>query len=222
MNFLFASIFGFIESIWRRWYGGWIEGTMEDKLPKWLYTFLSSRGTQTVFNLIVLFAIFMLNNGFLFTLFCQWLIGLGIKDWFIAAVLSIIIQFEFWSRGHGPAFDEGRGIPTQETIDRYQKVWWVFIPNFLIPKQYWYGFLYDFIWMWVRYTIGLFLMIPFLWSFNILWLGLIATSIYALCWTLYERDSWILKYIPFNMASIPTQLAELLIGFITGFWLMWF
>lgn len=222
MNFLFASIFGFIESIWRRWYGGWIEGTMEDKLPKWLYTFLSSRGTQTVFNLIVLFAIFMINSHFLLTPICQWLLGIGIKDWIIALIMSAIFQFEFWSRGHGPAFDEGRGEPTQETIDRYQKVWWVFIPNFLIPKQYWYGFLYDFIWMWVRYTIGLFLMIPFLWSFNILWLGLIATSIYALCWTLYERDSWILKYIPFNMASIPTQLAELLIGFITGFWLMWF
>ena len=46
MHFLFSTISGFIESIWRRWYGGWIEGTMEDKLPKWLYKFLSSRGTK--------------------------------------------------------------------------------------------------------------------------------------------------------------------------------
>ena len=31
-------------------------------------------------------------------------------------------------------------------IERYQKVWWVFIPNKLIPEEHWYGFLYDFIW----------------------------------------------------------------------------
>ena len=74
MHFLFSTISGFIESIWRRWYGGWIEGTMEDKLPKWLYKFLSSRGTQTIFNLIFLFGIFMLNPIWTATPLCNWLI----------------------------------------------------------------------------------------------------------------------------------------------------
>ena len=76
--------------------------------------------------------------------------------------------------------------------------------------------------MLTRYTYGLFLIVPFLWSFNILWLGLITASVYALCWTLYEKESWLFPLIPFNMTSNATQLAELIIGFIVGFWLMWF
>ena len=90
MHFLFSTISGFIESIWRRWYGGWIEGTMEDKLPKWLYRFLSSRGTQTIFNLIVLFGIFMLNPIWTTTPLSSWLISHGIYDWCIASIMSII------------------------------------------------------------------------------------------------------------------------------------
>lgn len=220
MQFLLSMISGTIESIWRRWFGGWVEGTMKDKLPKWLYKILASRGTQTIFNLIILFGIFMLNVGWMITPFSAWLIAHNISAWIIALIMAVIVQFEFWSRGHGPAFDIGRWNP-QEYIERYQKVWWAFIPNKLIPREHWYGFLYDFIWMLVRYTYGLIFLVPFLWSFKILWLGLIVTSLYAFCWTIYERDNWIIKYIPLDMVSGATQLAELLVGFAVGFLLMW-
>lgn len=220
MRFLLSMISGAIESIWRRWFGGWVEGTMKNKLPKWLYKILASRGTQTIFNLIVLFGIFMINAGWMVTPFSAWLIAHNISAWIIALIMTAIVQFEFWSRGHGPAFDVGRWNP-QEYVERYQKVWWASIPNKIIPREHWYGFLYDFIWMLIRYTYGLIFLVPFLWSFKILWLGLVVTGLYAFCWTIYERDSWIIKYIPFQMVGGATQLAELLVGFAVGFALMW-
>lgn len=221
MHLLFSTISGFIESIWRRWYGGWIEGTKKESLPKWIYNILSSRGTQTIFNLIFLFGVFLLNPVWATTPVSSWLISHGVYEWLIAIVLAVVFQLEFWSRGHGKAFDLGRGAPVNDD-GRYQKFWWVVVPNKLIPEKYWYGFLYDFIWMACRYTVGLLWLVPFLWSFNILWLGLITASVYALCWTLQERDSWVFSLIPWQMAGGSTQLAELLIGFIVGFWLMWF
>lgn len=220
MKLLTSIISGIFESIWRRWYGGWIEHNPFE--PKWLYKLLSSRGTQTIVNFIILFTMFMINSAWMTTPLCSWLISHNVYGWILAIIMTAIFQFEFWSRGHGPAFDEGRGNTDESTINRYQKVWWAIIPNALIPQKHWYGFLYDYIWMTVRYTIGLFLMVPFLWSFNILWLGLIVSSAYALCWTISERDEWVFNYIPFNMAKSATQLAELLVGFITGFWLLWF
>lgn len=222
MQFILSSISGFIESLWRRWFGGWAEHYFENKLSKWLYKIISSRGTQTIFNLIFLSGVFLINSNWAGTPLSGWLISLGIPFWLLATIIAALFQFEFWSRGHGPAFDIGRGVPTQETIDRYQKVWWSIIPNKLIPEKHWYGFLYDFVWMLTRYTYGLFLIVPFLWSFNILWLGLITASVYALCWTLYEKEPWIFPLIPFNMTSNATQLAEIIVGFIVGFWLMWF
>ena len=163
----------------------------------------------------------MLNTSlWINTPFCAWLMSWGVKDWCIASIMSIIFQFQFWSRGHGPAFDIGRGETVDEdTKKRYQKVWYAFIPNKLIPEEHWYGFLYDLIWMTARYTEGTLLMIPFLWSFDILWLGLITSSVYALCWTIQERDSWVIKYIPWKMVTVATQLAELIIGFLVGFYI---
>lgn len=222
MQLILATISGGLEALWRRWFGGWAGHYFEGKLPNWLYKIVESRGTQTVVNLIFLFGVFMINNYWMSTLFSSWLIGLGLPSWVLALVLSALFQFEFWSRGHGPILDEGRAEPTQETIDRYQKVWWAFVPNNIVPKAYWYGFWYDFMWTWTRYTYGLFLLVPFLWSFNILWLGLITAGIYSICWTLYERDNWIFKLFPFEMTSSPHQLAEIITGFVVGFWLMWF
>lgn len=221
MQFILSTISGFIESIWRRWFGGWVEQSFENVLPKWAFKILASRGTQTAFNLIFLFAVFMLNTSlWINTPLCSWLMSFGVKDWCISAIMSIIFQFQFWSRGHGPAFDIGRGKTVDEdTVRRYQKVWYAFIPNKLIPEEHWYGFLYDLIWMTARYTEGTLLMIPFLWSFDILWLGLITSSVYALCWTIQERDSWVIKYIPWKMVTVATQLAELVIGFLVGFYI---
>ena len=221
MQFILSTISGFIESIWRRWFGGWVEQAFEGKLPNWLYKILASRGTQTAFNLVFLFAVFMLNTSlWINTPLCSWLIAHGIKDWCIASIMSIIFQFQFWSRGHGPAFDIGRGtVVDEDTKRRYQKVWYAFIPNKLVPEEHWYGFLYDFIWMTARYTEGTLLMIPFLWSFEILWLGLITSGVYAFCHTLQERESWIIKYVPWGMVTVATQLAELVIGFLVGFYI---
>ena len=221
MQFLLSIIFGFFESIWRRWFGGFVKHEyFGKKIPDWFYKIIHSRGTQTIVNIIILTSIFLLNSYWVSTPLTNWFISLGLNKYILAIIMALIFQFMFWSKGHGPSFDIGRWDP-EEYKERYKNVWFNKICEKIIPKKYWYGFLYDCIWMICRYAYGACFMIPFIWTFKILWLGLIAASVYAFCWTLYEKENWLFNKPIFKMASNPTQLAELINGFIVGFWLMW-
>lgn len=195
-SWLIAIFFIPAESYWRRVFGGCKEGT-----------WLGNRGVQTIINLLLLFGVFYYLK----------------PVWWIALFSCLWMQFQFYSRAHGPAFDVGRGTPDEETIRRYNEIWWVrWLPNFifsrdsstkkveswsdklgfikrgakwftsrcLIAEEHRYGYLYDFIWMFTRYTVPL-IPIAFIYSSKIMWLGLVVASVYALCWTLYEREKYI-------------------------------
>lgn len=216
---LLTSLYGVAESFWRRWFGGYFEH--HQVFPKWLNKIFESRGTQTVVNIILLTTLFMINNAWMTTPLSAYLLGLGVNKWVLALAVASIFQFMFWSLGHGPAFDMSRGgEPTESTIERYHREKWSFIPNKIIPEEHWYGFLYDFIWMFARYSYGAMFVIPFFWSFDVLWLGLIVAGIYAFSWTIYEKDSWVFKIYPYDFVNNGTNFAEVLSGFATGVFLM--
>lgn len=218
LQFLLSPFFGLIEGFWRRWFGGYFEH--HTVFPKWINKIFESRGTQTIFNILFLTCVFMINSFWITTPLCSFLINLGISKWIIALIIASIFQFMFWSKGHGPAFDMARGgKPSESTIERYHREKWSFIADKLIPEDHWYGFLYDFVWMTARYTYGVIFIIPFLWSLKILWLGLIIASIYALCWTIQEKDNWVFKYFLYNCVESSTNLAEIIGGFSVGLFL---
>lgn len=215
---LISPLCGVIESFWRRWFGGYFEH--HQVFPKWLNKLFESRGTQTIFNILFMFCVLLFNNGWMSSPISAFLIGCGLNKYILTIIVSSIFQFMFWSLGHGPAFDMNRGgEPTESTIERYHREKWSFIPDKIVPKEHWYGFVYDFIWMTARYTYGALFVVPFLWSLQVLWLGLIIASIYALCWTIQERDSWIFKLYPYDFVNCATNFAEVLSGFIVGIFL---
>ena len=131
------TIFYFlIGAFLRRWYGGCLEA----------YKILRSRGVQTVCMLAVFMSIYLFD-------WSSW------QNWLGAAIVSGWLQFQFWSRGHGACFDIGRGTPSEETIRRYNERWyhypvdWLFDKAFKVPGSK-YGFMYDFVYMGLRYTHG--------------------------------------------------------------------
>lgn len=219
ITIILSQVFGVVESFWRRWFGGYFEH--HQIFPKWLNKIFESRGVQTVFNIALLTLLFMSNQYWVATPICKFILGLGLNKWILALIMACLFQFMYWSLGHGPAFDMNRGgKPSESTISRYHREKWSFIPDKIVPEEHWYGFIYDFIWMTARYTYGVLFIIPFVWTFKILWLGLIIASIYALCWTIQERDSWIFKYFPKESVETATNLAEFIAGYITAVFLM--
>jgi hypothetical protein len=218
-KFILTSLYGLFEGIWRRWFGGYFEH--HQVFPKWLNKIMESRGTQTVVNILFLTCLFMTNTFWLSTPISGFLIGLGLNKWVLSLIVASIFQFMFWSLGHGPAFDMARGsqTPDEKTIERYHREKWSFIPDKIFPQEHWYGFLYDFVWMLCRYTYGAMFIVPFMWSLNVLWLGLIITCIYSFCWTIQERDSWVFKLFPYDYVNCATNLAEVIGGFAVGIFL---
>lgn len=175
----------------RRWYGGCLEA----------YKILCNRGVQTICMLAVFMSIYLFDLS-------SW------QNWLGAAIVSCWLQFQFWSRGHGACFDIGRGTPSEETIRRYNERWyhvptdWLFDEVFKVPGNK-YGFMYDFIYMSLRYTCPMVPMMLIDWRYILI--GMAVSPIYAICWTLYERDPWIFdNRIPF--VNGPTNLAEKIVG----------
>lgn len=175
----------------RRWYGGCLEA----------YKILCNRGVQTICMLAVFMSIYLFDLS-------SW------QNWLGAAIVSCWLQFQFWSRGHGACFDIGRGTPSEETIRRYNERWyhvptdWLFDEVFKVPGNK-YGFMYDFIYMGLRYTCPMVPMMLIDWRYILI--GMAVSPIYAICWTLYERDPWIFdNRIPF--VNGPTNLAEKIVG----------
>lgn len=134
-------------------------------------------------------------------------------SWIKVLFVVPIFEFIFWSLGHGGAFDIGRaGYPDEETIKRYERFFWDKWCKIIIPKKYWYGMWYDYMWMLFRYGLPAILISLILGNvlFSVAGFG-VATS-YAICWNLYDESK--LKRLS------ATEWAELLSGFIVGFLIM--
>ena len=207
MNVILCCFYFVLGAFLRRWFGG---AFPEDK-----YKVMGNRGLQTVVMMLVLAT-------------CYW--QLPFKHWedFLSVTLIVCwIQFQFWSRGHGCCFDIGRGVfpPEESVIKRYNERWYHFPCDWLFDKlvkrsDRKYGFLYDFIYMGLRYTCPMLALSLMLWvlsfwdlansDFRYVWLGLVVAPIYAFNWTLYEREEWIRPRQ--SWLNIPTKWSEIIVG----------
>lgn len=169
----------------RRWFGGALEN-----IPV-----LKNRALQTGVMVGVFLGIYCTD----------W------QNWFWPLVISLWLQFEFWSRGHGCCFDLGNGgYPGEETIKRYNERWYHKPCDWLAKKRFFsfYSVRYDFMYMTLRYTCP---MIPLMfldWRYFLV--GNAAAPIYLFCWDLYNSDLWPSK-LP-AWANSPTKWAEMIYG----------
>ena len=181
---MMTLIISLLGSFARRWFGGAFKSGI-----------MSNRGLQTAFMLGLFMSIYVTNN--------IW------QCWLLAAIVSCWLQFQFWSRGHGCCFDLGRNEePSESTIKRYNERWYHIPCDWLLSKHK-YGFLYDFIYMGLRYTFPMIPMMIFDWRYVLV--GLSISPIYAFCWTLNDRENWLFKNRP-EWINSPTKLAEIISG----------
>lgn len=191
MSVLYFVIGAFL----RRWFGG---GFAQK------YKFMSWRGLQTACMLVAFLTIFVDDVR-------DW------REWVVAVVISCWLQFQYLSRAHGCCFDIGRGgEPSESTIKRYNERWYHIPCDFLFNKLFRrpdkkYGFLYDFLYMELRYTCPMLPMIYFDWRYVLI--GLSIAPAYAFCWTLWEQEDWIRPER--EWLDKPVKWAELWIGGIT-------
>lgn len=177
----------------RRWYGGMFP---DDK-----YKILGNRGLQTAFMLVLFLSIYVKD-------YSNWL------NWLVAIAVSCWLQFQFWSRGHGACFDIGRDVtPSPQTLLRYNERWyhrpcdWLFEKVFKKADKKW-GFLYDFLYMGLRYTCPMLPMMIFDWRYILI--GLSVSPIYAFNHTLYEKETWIRPQQ--SWLNISTKWSEIIVG----------
>jgi hypothetical protein len=167
----------------RRIYGGWLEA----------YKIIKNRGVQTVLMMSLFLTIYLPRY-----------------KWYIAIIITAWLQFQFWSRGHGCAFDLGRGgVPDETLIKRYNERWYHIPCDWLSNKFGFkqYGKIYDFVYMTLRYTCPMIPMMLFDWKHILI--GLSISVIYALCWRYYESKYW--RYDT-NFCGNATNLAEIISG----------
>ena len=181
MDWLVRLTYPVFLGIWRRWFGGGLDFLPDNRALKHIV-------------------------GFCVGSIILWLYGYTIIQVLLA---MITLQAFYWAVGHGPAFDMSRdGYPNEELIKRYKKYFWNKWCEFLVPKKYWYGFGYDFLWMLFRYGLPAGIISLILWQPYIAFGGLTTSLTYAFCWAI--NDNIGLKKIG------PTGLAEIITGFITG------
>lgn len=173
-------------SIWRRWFGGANIGG-----DKYEDAFFNQRWFRYIIGLLV-------TGLFLWYKKCNYFQIIG---------ADCVLYFAMWGIGHGCAFDISRdGYPDEDMIKRYKKYFWNKWCEFLVPKNSWYGFGYDFIWMMFRYTLPAIIISIILLNPLFILSGVLVALSYAVCWSLYDKDK----------IKAPTELAELIAGFITG------
>ena len=144
-----------------------------------------------------------------------------------ALVFAGYSYVQFWSRFHGAFFDIGRD--TNPNIPRYNEHWQHYVCDWICGEHK-YGFLYDFIYMGIRYTLPTVTLFVLgfapcwfgvgghLLSYHIIVIGALISPIYAFCWTLFEREH--LLFEKHWSVSGPTNLAEYLAGAVWGFWVL--
>ncbi len=142
--------------------------------------------------------------GFLGASIALWVYG---YHWIQIIACAGVLQGLYWAKAHGCAFDYSHGVQTPE---RYEKMLsWRLIRKF-IPEKYWYEYASDFILMNARYTLPAILMAVVLLKPQIAFLGLIVSGVYAFFWALYDV----------GLTKRPTELAEWVVGFLTGIFLV--
>lgn len=209
MKLLLLCMFSVLFNLgWRRWYGGGFVNT-------WLG---NVRGVQcAVYLFITALIAYVLHP------MDVWWYNL-----IFAVLFSAYTYCQFWARGHGACFDIGRGQADERTIKRYNERWY-HIPCDFILKDHKYGFLYDFIYMGLRYTmplVGLYLVakivslfgLPLLIKPEIILIGASISPIYAFNWTLSEREQWLFE--KHWSISGATNLSEYVAGAIWGLWVL--
>lgn len=194
---LLCFLKGLLGALGRRWFGA-------DGLPG----FWQNRGLQTACLLLVELWVFWPKEN-------TWL------AWTVSIALCAWYQFQFISRGHGACFDIGRDKnPSAETIARYNERWyhipcdWLFDKVLKRPEAK-YGFLYDFLYMSLRYTCPMLLPGIFI-SWWFVAIGVSVAPIYAFCYSLYEREIWLKPKS--DWVDSATDWAEIIWGFNTFFW----
>lgn len=179
------------ESWWRRWFGGGFIGG-----DKWENKWFNRRVTQHIVNCLIM--------ALYFGIYCK------MNVW-ITIYCIAVIEGLFWSPGHGPGFDMSRaGVP--DDTSRYEEKWWNKICQFLVPREQWYSFGYDWLWMMLRYTSPCVLLVP-VFGWEILFMGLSVAPVYGFCASFYEKEdtsrwpSWLDRH---------NKLAEIIVGGIVG------
>lgn len=207
MKILFVIFFVILNSWWRRWFGGAYKDT-------WVG---NKRGIQC--------GVYILYTA-LVTYFISPL-GIWWHSLIFAVLFAAYSYIQFWARGHGQMFDIGRD--TNPPVERYNNYWFHIPCDWLLPNHK-YGFLYDFIYMGIRYTFPTVML--FIYGFapklfgldvacfdwRIILIGLWVSPIYAFCWTLSEREPWIFQ--KYKSVAGPTNLAEYVVGGIWGLWIL--
>ena len=161
MRLLISIIYALYLGCWRRW-----KGTASDD------NFYNEKWFKTILNMLI-------TSGVLF------LCGYG---WIQVVLATVSFQFLFWTQAIGGALDLGRDYPpSAETIKRYQKKFWNKWCEFLVPQQAWYGYFYDFLWMFFRYELPAILVSIILGNPFFLLAGLTSAMAYAFSWSLYEK-----------------------------------
>lgn len=184
-----ALIYFLLGGFLRRWYGG--------LFPDDEYKIISNRGLQTGFMIGLFLTIYITD----------W------QDWkniLLAVAISCWLQFQFWSRGHGVCFDQSRGgYPDAETLKRYNERWCHIPCDWLADKGFfsYYGWGYDFTYMFLRYACPMLPMMFFDWKYVLI--GAAISPIYAVCWQWYESRVWCFNFWGCKTA---TNLAEILSG----------
>lgn len=178
----------FIWAFLRRWYGG----LFDEKF--------GGRGIQTM---VMLFGIFC-------ALF-------GRAEWYVVLILSAWIQFQFWSRAVGEILDCGRS--TSQNAESYDR--WFRIPlDWVYDKlgKVKYTGLYDWWYMWLRYTLPMSVPAVALHNWRFVIIGLLSSPIYYGAWWFFDKFPKLWK-AP-EWIGQPKNLAEILYGFVFGY-LIW-
>lgn len=149
----------------RVWYGA-------DHLP----SFWQNRGVQTAFMLGLFLSIYV-------DLPFNWV------NFILAVVVTCWLQFQFWSRGHGICIDVGDStVVSENDIKRYEDRWYHKVCDKLLPDHK-YGYLYDFFYLTLRYTMPMLPMMIFDWRYILV--GLSIAPIYVFSNELAEREPWV-------------------------------
>lgn len=161
MKYIISILFALWESFYRRW-----KGTASDKY------WYNAKWFKTICNLVLTYTTLYL---------CGY-------NWLQTLVATLVFQFLFWTQAIGGALDMGRDYPpSEETIKRYKSKFWNKWCEFLVPKQAWYGYFYDFLWMMFRYGLPACLVSAILLNPFFLLAGVTCALCYNLAWALYEH-----------------------------------
>lgn len=201
VNFGLIVVFGLIYAVLRRWYGG--------------YDFFGIHCRRWFKTIVMLFV--MMLEFYVAAVVVK--ISMTKVFWIASSVISIWLMIEYWSRAHGPAFDVARGtIITEELIKRYKAMWYHVIPDFVFKKAL-YGYGYDTLWLALRYTLPVLPLM--LIDVHFFWVGFFVSPIYAYSWSLHDFDGdKVFPIFGLKWISYPTNLGEVLTGFLFGAGLM--